>query len=77
MKIDKSPLTGQDMKMIPPKKCSEFALSIGVIFLAIFQIICYIGITYQAQKLEPIMTTVTTLLHGKDTCALSFYMGPK
>ena len=66
MKIDKAPSvkarsSSIEQEMIPPNKCYF------VIFLAILQLICYFGIIFTFQKHEPIMTTVTTLLQGKDT----------
>ena len=47
--------------------CYEIALSIVFTFLSILQIICCFVIVCQAIQFEPIMTSVTDIIQGKET----------
>ena len=81
MKIGKAPSIGArpslielPQKMISLKKCYgialfcyEIALSIVFTFLSILQLICCLVILCQAIKFEPMMTSVTNLIQGKET----------
>ena len=47
--------------------CYEIALSIVFTFLSILQLICCFVIVCQAIQFEPIMTSVTDIIQGKET----------
>ena len=76
MKIGKALSIGARPSLIelPLKKCYEIALfcyeialSIVFTFLSILQLICCFVILFQAIQYEPIMTSVTDIIQGKET----------
>ena len=74
MKIGKALSIGARLIELPLKKCYEIALfcyeiasSIVFTFLSILQFICCFVIICQAIQYEPIMTSVTDIIQGKET----------